>query len=284
VSTDPIAALESLGYTGREAAFLYLVAAHSGYFLRRQFDYFTDRNKGALVMRFLRKACAARHVEVLDYGQGWHVYHLAARTIYRLVGDVESQNRRRKGDAQIRARLMALDYVLEQDGDRYLESEADKARFFIDSRGIAPKIAIADQGRLHPLLASIPIAITDPGSPRLSLVRFAFIDEGMTTTEKFMRFLSAADALLRAVGYFEVIYVSNSDLNFSDAETAFRRQFLSPVARRPSLFDADRQQESSAILPLDSVDHRPQFSTLLLRSSFPKLRRNAQGVLSGVHI
>lgn len=280
MSADPIAALESLGYTGREAAFLYLVAAHSGYFLRRQFDYFTDRNKGALVMRFLRKAYTAGHVEVLDYGQGWHVYHLAARTIYRLMGDVESQNRRRKGDAQIRARLMVLDYVLEQDGDRYLESEADKARFFIDSRGIAPKIATTDQGRLHPLLASMPIAIADPGSPRLSLVRFAFIDEGMTTTEKFLRFLSVADALLRAVGNFDMVYVSNSDSNFSDAEMAFRRQFLSPGVQEPSLFDAAWRQRS----PADSVPLRAQFSTLLLRSSFPKLRRNAQGVLSGVHI
>lgn len=280
MSADPIAALESLGYTGREAAFLYLAAAHSGYFLRRQFDYFADRNKGALVMRFLRKACAARHVEVLDYGQGWHVYHLAARAIYRLMGDAESQNRRRKGDAQIRARLMALDYVLEQDGDRYLESEADKARFFMDSRDIAPKIAIADQGRLHPLLASMPIAIADPGSPRLSLVRFAFIDEGMATTEKFLRFLSVADALLRAVGNFEMVYVSNSDSNFSDAEMAFRRQFLSPAAQEPSLFDAAWRQRS----PATSMPLRAQFSTLLLRSSFPKLRRNAQRVLSGVHI
>jgi hypothetical protein len=126
----------------------------------------------------------------------------------------------------------------------------------------------------------MPIAIADPGSPRLSLVRFAFIDEGMATTEKFLRFLSVADALLRAVGNFEMVYVSNSDSNFSDAEMAFRRQLLSPAAQEPSLFDAGWHQKS----PADSVPLRAQFSTLLLRSSFPKLRRNAQGVLSGVHI
>ena len=45
MTVDPISALESLGYTEREAAFLYLVAAHSGYFLRRQFDYFIDRQQ-----------------------------------------------------------------------------------------------------------------------------------------------------------------------------------------------------------------------------------------------
>ena len=33
---DPISILQNVGYTEREAAFLYLVARHSGYFLRRQ--------------------------------------------------------------------------------------------------------------------------------------------------------------------------------------------------------------------------------------------------------
>ena len=31
LTVDPIVALESLGYTERESAFLYLVAVHSGY-------------------------------------------------------------------------------------------------------------------------------------------------------------------------------------------------------------------------------------------------------------
>ena len=62
---DPIPALESLGYTDREAAFLYLAAAHSGYFLRRQFDYFTDRNKGSIVMRFLEKRTSKNTKPVL---------------------------------------------------------------------------------------------------------------------------------------------------------------------------------------------------------------------------
>ncbi len=138
MTSDPIFVLQSLGYTDREAAFLYLVAVHSGYFVRRQFDYFTDRNKGSIVMRFLEKARAARHIESLDYKQGWHVYHLCSRSIYRLLGDSESQLRRRKGDVQVRARLMALDYVLENEADHFLESDADRARFFVEDRRVAP--------------------------------------------------------------------------------------------------------------------------------------------------
>src|SRR5260370_15793739 len=98
MTIDPIVAIESLGYTEREAAFLYLVAVHSGYFLRRQFDYFIDRNKGAIVIRFLEKARIAGHIEFLDYNQGWHVYHLFSRTIYRQLADLESHTQHRNAN------------------------------------------------------------------------------------------------------------------------------------------------------------------------------------------
>jgi hypothetical protein len=48
---------------------IFLVAVHSGCFLRRQFDYFIDRNKGAIAQRFLEKARLAGNIEVIDYGE-----------------------------------------------------------------------------------------------------------------------------------------------------------------------------------------------------------------------
>ena len=47
-SDDPIPDLRKFGYTEREAAFLYLVGIHSGYFLRRQYLTFTEREDGAM--------------------------------------------------------------------------------------------------------------------------------------------------------------------------------------------------------------------------------------------
>ena len=46
---DPISELQKLGYTEREAAFLYLVGIHSGYFLRRQYLAFIEREDEAMV-------------------------------------------------------------------------------------------------------------------------------------------------------------------------------------------------------------------------------------------
>ena len=270
MAVDPIPALESLGYTDREAAFLYLAAAHSGYFLRRQFDYFADRNKGSIVMRFLEKARLAGHIESLDYKQGWHVYHIASRTIYRLLGDPESQLRRRKGDAQVRARLMALDYVLENEGDRCLTSEEERIHFFVDVRRISLELFTGDNGGLYPLLASFPISLADRTQPAQSPVRFAFIDEGLTTIEKFLRFLAVAEPLLHAVGSFEMVYAAVSDSHFGEAKAAFWKRFSGDPRRSPRLFDEDSR--SVAVQPRVSL--QPRFTTLLLGYSYPILQRS----------
>lgn len=77
---DPIPCIQSIGYTEREASFLYLVAVHSGYFFRRQFDRFIDRRSGAIAQHFLDKTRRAGHVAALDFGQQRHVYHLHTKT------------------------------------------------------------------------------------------------------------------------------------------------------------------------------------------------------------
>lgn len=280
MSADPILALTSLGYTEREAAFLYLVAVNSGYFVRRQFDYFTDRNKGALVMRLLTKARDAGHLQVLDYRQGWHVYHVSARAIYRLLGDPESQNRRRKSDAQVRARLIALDYLLENDTDHYLESEAERVRFFTEDRRIVSETFMGTDGKPHPLLTSFPISLADRTRPAQSSVRFAFIDEGHSTIKKFLRFLSVADPLLRAVANFELVYVSVSAFNFPAAKHAFWSRFSSASPLGLRLFDEDTR----SVAPQHRVRLQARFTTLLLEHSYPKIQRSeVRGSKEGSH-
>ena len=181
MTVDPIVAIESLGYTGREAAFIYLVAVHSGYFLRRQFDYFIDRNKGSIAMRFLEKARIAGHIQLLDTAHRRQVYHLFYKPIYRLIGAPDSQNRRVKGDAEVRARLMKLDYVFENDRERYLESDAEKLEYFARTRGIDPEIFTKGDGGFLPEIQSTLISLVDRTKPATSLVRFIFVDEGLLT-------------------------------------------------------------------------------------------------------
>ena len=46
---DPVPDLMQLGYTPREAAFLYLAGTSSGFFLARQYARFVQRRPGALI-------------------------------------------------------------------------------------------------------------------------------------------------------------------------------------------------------------------------------------------
>jgi hypothetical protein len=271
MTVDPIVALESLGYTEREASFLYLVAVHSGYFLRRQFDYFIDRYKGSIVMRFLEKARIAGHIQLLDMAHRRQVYHLFYKPIYRLIGAPDSQNRRVKGDADVRVKLMKLDYVLENDRERYLESAQEKLEYFAGARRIDSRIVTTAGGVLHPEIQSTLISIVDPTQPAASLVRFIFVDEGLLTTSKFERVLTAMSELLQAVAYFELIYVATSDHNFREA-AAFFRKFVTGAERRQEPLNPEWRntaRNSPSLLTL-----RPQFTTLLLRFSYPALQRN----------
>ncbi len=127
---DPIPEFQKLGYTERESAFLYLIGIHSGYFLRRQYLAFIDRQDGAMVQRFLQKGIDLRHVHPVEYAAGRHIYHVKSKLIYRILGQEDSQNRREKGDRQILARLMQVNFLLEHFGEQFLETSQQKVSFF----------------------------------------------------------------------------------------------------------------------------------------------------------
>jgi hypothetical protein len=273
MTIDPVVALESLGYTEREASFLYLVAIYSGYFLRRQFNYFIDRQKGYLSHRFVEKARVAGHIEIIDYGQKRFVYHLFAKPLYRLLGNSESQNRRRKGDSQVRARLMALDYVLENSDEHYLETEKAKLDFFTKTRGVNPDFLSDGYGRMHPFVSGFPVSVVDQSRPATSVVRFPFMDEGLLSTKKFSRFLSEMLPLLFAIGNFEVIYAATSATNFVAAEEVFWRTFARPVAEPQQVF-ADFRPTSAQPRVENRSSLRSTFTTLLFQYSYPSLLRN----------
>jgi hypothetical protein len=164
MNPDAVTFIGELGYTPREAAFLYAVGMHSGYFLRRQFDAYIGRVKGAISQHFLTKAERRGHVRAIDYGQNRKVFHLHWKPIYRLLGDEDSQNRRIKGDLQIKSRLMILDYVLRDTREHFLETEQSKVEFFTKSCRLSADVLPAGgpKGRHFP--DRFPISTLQPVS------------------------------------------------------------------------------------------------------------------------
>ena len=217
LSYDPVPVLESVGYTEREAAFLYMVALHSGYFLRRQYGRFIERERGAIAAQLLRKAGALGHLQSIACGQARFVYHLTSKEVYAAVGLTASQHRRLKGDAQIKSRLMVLDFVLDHLGDRLLDSSETKLGFFTQTLGLNEALLPrAPGGSTHRFPEEFPILVDEQRS-----VRFSFFDEGALSTSGFESFLCRCRAVFAALPSFELLYLADTDRNFERAAKVF---------------------------------------------------------------
>ncbi len=225
MSYDPIPFIEELGYTPREATFLYAVGTHSGYFLRRQFDAYIGRVKGAISQHFLRKAERRGHIRALDYGQNRKVFHLSWKPIYRLLGDEDSQHRRVKGDLQVKIRLMILDYVLRDTQEHFLETEQSKVQFFTQSCRLSVDVLPVGGPKSRYFPDHFPISTLPHGRDKDPTIRFAFIDEGLFSLRKFERFVLQNERLFRALGRFRVVYVADAQRNLAAAGKYLAQRF-----------------------------------------------------------
>jgi hypothetical protein len=214
---DTIDHLKGFGYAEREAAFLYMVAIHSGYFLRRHFNQFVARERGAIATHFLRHATKLGHLEEMPCGDGRIIYHLANKKIYAMAGNADSQARRIKSSSEILRRLIALDYVMDHLAhEHFLESGDERAQFLSQLK--IPSAAMEDADAFGRM---VPTSLTAESEEQI--VRLAFLDEGQRSTAMFVRFLRTHSALLRALSHAEVVFVSLTPLLFSAARHVFDR-------------------------------------------------------------
>jgi hypothetical protein len=247
---DPISSLEAVGYLEREASFLYLVAVHSGYFLRRQYSQFVKCDRGGMPTRFLEKASRLRHLRVIECGQGRYIYHLASKPVYEALGRPDSQNRRIKGDSYIKVRLMVLDFVLAHLSANILEDEAGKVDFFTTQCGVRSELLPRSYaGRLMYFPDGFPILVSNTGVPS-----FVFFDEGQVTATRFERYLKQYQPLFAGLGEFELVFVADNESNSARAKAAFGR-FL----------PADRMRGVTPMTPL-GVDHFIEFLSIRRQS------------------
>jgi hypothetical protein len=230
VQYDAIDTIRCLGYSERQASFIYTVAVHSGYFLRRQFNFAVQRRRGWIAANFLVKAKCAGHVREIQCAPGRLLYQLCSKQIYRIVGQADSRNRRAKSPREIRRRLIMLDYVLTRLGKQeFLETDVSRRKFFAQFGVRDDALVLANKfGEL------LPVSVQR--AEKSLTVLFTFIDEGQRSIAKFERFLSAHDKLLCSLPAFEVVYVAVTPELFGDAQHLFGRLFPArPAARLKKL-------------------------------------------------
>ena len=224
---DPISRLQAPGYTEREATFLYLVAVHSGFFLRQQYLRFIRRSSGALDEQFLRQASRLGHIQSLAFGKSRRVYHLTSLQIYAACGLGDSHHRRNKADAAIKSRLMVLDFVLDHLDDSILSTQQDKSDYFTENRGLNESILPRSRGVVFS--DEFPILINKNG-----LVRFTFFDEGTLSLSSFEKFLSQHRAVFTALPGLDLLYVADSERNIASAQALFNSKLDKVATSRVS--------------------------------------------------
>src|SRR5207248_2620355 len=161
-------ALGSFGYTEDEARFLYLVAAHSGYFTCQQFLRFIDGKPGKRSLSFVRKLVEQGHASARPYLRNGKVYHVFARNLYEAIGKDNVRFRRKHSTEYIRTRLAALDFILGRLDWKFLESESEKVRLFTESSSASTKNIYLLSVTPGPSSSGTPTAISWTSSPCIS--------------------------------------------------------------------------------------------------------------------
>ena len=127
------AALEALGWTGRDAEWLALVCLHSGVFLREQYLAFLGAGHREPATRFVERyrawhgGRAGRRAPVERAWQGsTRLCMVAPRSLYRALGAEDVRHRREASRAVVLRRLLSLDYVVDHLTEPWLATEAEK--------------------------------------------------------------------------------------------------------------------------------------------------------------
>jgi hypothetical protein len=226
---ERIGALRRFGYSEAEASFVAQAALHSGYFLRRQFTKFAGCRDGGTVTQFVHRALALAHLRSSTWRQNAQVYHLCARPLYQALGEPDNRNRRWHQWAQIKNKIMGLDFVLSHPSARYLATEREKVDYFtgdlkIDSDTLPAKrfrSAVDRSFTTRYFVEKYPLFV--PTRESDFSVAFCFVDEGQATLSRFENFMALYRPLLQALARFHLIYVADTDRHFAAARAIFER-------------------------------------------------------------
>jgi hypothetical protein len=235
IAPEHLAAIQGYGYTPTEAAFLYLVATHSGYFTQRQFLHFARVKTGGAVNRLTQKILHLQHGRRARYGCCTFIYNLYSRLIYDFIDKDNLRNRSRLSNDLIRTRLLILDFVLSHLDHKYLETEAEKIAYFQHELSV-PLLVLP--GRSYPGIQSdsntkryfadrfpifVPCGLDSGSVPQVPT--FVYCDSPEPRLLGYSSYLRMYQGLLNSLPAFNLIYAGANQAKFKRAGKLFARLF-----------------------------------------------------------
>ena len=183
---DRAGPLAALGWTGREAEWLALVALHTGVFTRSQcgayFGAGDDRKRiGRFVHALLDKRLAIEDERPIFPG-GARAVLLTGKSLYRALGIPDVRHRRGKEATTqlLMRRHLSLDYIIERPTRGWLPTEDEKVQRFealgVD-RAVLPyrKYGEGEKGQPRYFALKLPIAVDEKAAT------FVYVDAGQST-------------------------------------------------------------------------------------------------------
>jgi hypothetical protein len=258
-----IEALTAFSYTVSEARFLYIVAMHSGYFTARQFLAFVDAKRGYRTHSLAQKLITQGHATMREYRRNGCIYHLYSRKLYAQLGHENLRNRRRHRLEAIQTRLLALDFILANQGYQYLETEAEKVACFCDQLHIEKaclpvKLYMGgptSQPTLRYFVDKFPLFMSSPRPGFSPVVTFSYVDPGLEALTRFVTHLGQYQTLFRELADFRFVYVSGTRAHFGKATELFNSEVKNPL-------ESDIAADLIRYFRSRSIWNSPEFRTM----------------------
>jgi len=217
-----------LGYTEREAGFLFLVCRASGYFIRSQYNAFIRREPGGLEQQLVDKLAVKQHAHIIQCSGNHHIYHITCRKLYSAAGFEDTTNRRLKSDEEVTRRLLTLECCLHHLNWSILYSEADRLNFFRKElrlpEHVLPWQTLTRAIRRGDSLRKFPVFVSPLRGGARRQVKFVFADPGLASSSQFQRYLELFSPLFRALGQFTLLYVTSREFTFQKARFSFEKK------------------------------------------------------------
>jgi len=223
IHESQLAKLRVFGYTEVEARFLYLAALHSGYFTVRQFLDFADARSGKRNARLVEKLFGLGHASAQRYRRRSMVYHLHSRPLYDAIGKGDLRNRRGHELDYIKARLLALDYILAHPDDDYFETAEAKRQYFIRRFQVPESLfhPSKEHGKGITFADRFPLCVAYPCPDYMPVVTFTYLDPEHRNMDAYIGHLRTYRPLFRLLPGFQFLYISTEGGLQKDAAQLF---------------------------------------------------------------
>ena len=225
-----LGALKAYGYSELESRFLQFVALHSGLFLRRHFLQYSGLKSGRLITNLLKTLQKNGHCRLIRLSKNANAYHLNSRAIYRALGHENLRHRRSHQVDYVKAKLLGLDYILENRQFHYLPTEEEKVSFFTKVLNIplsnlpvkAYKTPNSKEETQRYFVDKFPLFDTNL-SLKVPAVHFSYVDpRPYGSAVNFVNHLRSYAGLFTHLQQFCFIYIYQRSPRWKQAEPVFR--------------------------------------------------------------